>query len=316
MVRLGLAFFAIYFIWGSTYLAIRYAVEGIPPLFTAGARSLAAGVVLYTWARLRGHRVSWREWRSSLIVGALFFLAGHGSLHWAEQVVPSGLAALLVATEPIWIAILMATSRRRERLGTVGLVGLLAGVAGVGVLMGGSLVGSSAELWGSAAVLLGTFSWAVGVRYCVEASLPANSLMRAATTLLSGAALLLLAGALAGEASGFELRAVPARSLAGLAYLAIFGSIIAFTAYSWLLERCSPTLVATHTFVNPVVAVLLGWAIAAEPLTGRLIAATALILVAVALINAGTRERQPARAQQEPSPAGTLPRPARPDSQG
>jgi drug/metabolite transporter (DMT)-like permease len=244
-IREFLAFFAIYVIWGSTYLAIRHAVETIPPLMTAGVRHLIAGLVLYAWVRHSDVRVSRTEWRASLVVAALFFLIGHGTLHWAEQTVPSGIAALLVATEPLWIAMLMPPAQG-SRVGVRLLLGLAAGLAGVGLLMPAeTLAAQPAYLWGSSAILLGAMSWALGVRYSATAPLPGDPFVRTATTLLSGAVLLLTASLATGEAARLDLRAISARSLVGLGYLIVFGSLVAFSAYIWLLERCSATLVAT-----------------------------------------------------------------------
>jgi drug/metabolite transporter (DMT)-like permease len=288
-IRVILAFFAIYVVWGSTYLAIRIAVETIPPLATAGIRHLCAGAILFVAARGFSVRITAAEWRASLVVGVLFFLIGHGTLHWAEQTVPSGVAALLVATEPIWIAMLMPADRAQRWSGRM-LGGLAAGLIGVGLLApGAAFSGGSAQLWGSGAILLGALSWAVGVRYSSTAGLPSDPFVRTATTLLCGAALLLTASALSGELGRVDVRAVSGRSLLGLGYLILFGSVVAFSAYTWLLDRCPATLVATHTYVNPAIAVLLGWLFAGEALTLRVAAATVSILVAVLLLKAETR---------------------------
>jgi drug/metabolite transporter (DMT)-like permease len=289
-----LAFFAIYVIWGSTYLAIRHAVETIPPLLTAGVRHLVAGLALAAicvWVRGRRLPVSATEWRASLVVAVLFFLIGHGTLHWAEQTVPSGIAALLVATEPVWIAMLMpAASGPRWQWRTV--AGLIAGLAGVALLVPrDSLTAGSQQLWGSGAILIGAMSWALGVRYASTAPLPRDPFVRAATTLLCGAVLLLTASVVSGEVARVDVRAISERSLLGLGYLIVFGSILAFSAYTWLLERHSATLVATHTFVNPAVAVLLGWLAAGEALTSPIAGATSLILVAVVLLKSDSPRR-------------------------
>jgi drug/metabolite transporter (DMT)-like permease len=284
--RLLAAFFAIYVIWGSTYLAIRVAVETIPPLATAGLRHLFAGVVLFFWARALQARITATEWRASLVVAALFFLIGHGTLHWAEQIVPSGIAALLVATEPLWIAILMPP-RGRSHWSMRMIGGLAAGLIGVAFLVPPeAFTAGSRQAWGSTAILVGAMSWAIGVRYSSTAPLPRDPFVRTSTTLLCGAALLLTASAVTGEFGRVDLGAISGRSLLGLAYLIVFGSVVAFSAYMWLLERCSATLVATHTYVNPVVAVLLGWLFAGEPLTMRIALATGLILSAVLLLKA------------------------------
>ena len=287
-VRLLLAFFAIYVVWGSTYLAIQVAVETIPPLATAGVRHLVAGIVLYAWARAWRARVTWTEWRASLVVAVLFFLIGHGTLHWAEQIVPSGSAALLVATETVWIAMLMPApggSRWSARI----ILGLAAGLIGVAVLVPREALatglGQAQQLWGAGAILIGALSWAVGVRYAATAPLPADPFVRAATTLLCGAMLLLTASAATGEIARVDAQAVSLHSLLGLGYLIFFGSVLAFSAYTWLLERCSATLVSTHTYVNPVIAVFLGWLFAGEAVTPRVLGATALILAAVLLLS-------------------------------
>jgi drug/metabolite transporter (DMT)-like permease len=292
-VRVALAFFAIYVVWGSTYLAIRVAVETIPPLATAGVRHLIAGLILFVWARGFSARITAIEWRASVVVAVLFFLIGHGTLHWAEQIVASGIAALLVATEPLWIAMLMPSAGPRWSVRIIG--GLAAGFLGVALLAPfDALSGSSRQLWGSGAILLGALSWALGVRYSSTAPLPRDPFVRTATTLLCGAALLLTASALTGELGRVDVHAVSARSLLGLGYLIVFGSVVAFSAYTWLLERCPATLVATHTYVNPVIAVLLGWLFAGEALTLRVVFATGLILAAVLLLKADS-----ARAEAE-----------------
>jgi len=291
-VRLFLAFFSIYVVWGSTYLAIRLAVETIPPLATAGVRHLTAGLILYVWARGWQARVTWTEWRASIVVAVLFFLIGHGTLHWAEQIVPSGIAALLVATEPLWIAILMP-GEQASRWGPRVIGGLAAGLIGVGLLVPQEAFATgSSQLVGGSAILLGAMSWAFGVRYSATAPLPKDPFLRAATTLLCGAALLLAASAVTGEMTQVDLRAISTRSLLGLSYLIVFGSVVAFSAYTWLLERCPATLVATHTYVNPVIAVLLGWLFAGERLTPRVIGATGLILSAVLLLKSSTAQRR------------------------
>lgn len=289
--RLFLAFLSIYVVWGSTYLAIRLAVETIPPLATAGVRHLVAGLILYVWARGWQARITWTEWRASIIVAVLFFLIGHGTLHWAEQIVPSGIAALLVATEPLWIAMLMPgdpASRWSPRV----IGGLAAGLIGVGLLVPREAFATgSGQLVGSSAILLGALSWSFGVWYSASAPLPKDAFVRAATTLLCGAALLLASSAVTGEMTLLDVGAISTRSLLGLGYLIVFGSVVAFSAYTWLLERCPATLVATHTYVNPVIAVLLGWLFAGEPLTPRVIGATGLILSAVLLLKSSTAQR-------------------------
>lgn len=293
-IRVALAFAAIFIVWGSTYLAIRYAVQEIPPLLTAAARNLVAGSILLGWARWKGLRASREEWRHSAVVGALFFLIGHGTLHWAEQTVPSGLAALLVATEPVWIAVLLAiTGHGRLRPPTI--AGLVLGLVGVWLLVGDEAIRSSeASLWGSVAILLGAASWACGVIYSQHAPMPPNHTLRTATTLLCGFCWLLPASALAGELG--RLSVPSPLAIGSLAYLIVFGSILTFTAYYWLLDRFPATLVATHTYVNPAVAMLLGWAVAGEAVSRWSVLALIAIVGAIALVSTGTQlEREPRR---------------------
>lgn len=288
-ISLFLAFFAIYVIWGSTYLAIRYAVESIPPLVVAGVRHSIAGLALLGWAYARGHRPTLREWRASLLLGTLYFTIGHGSLHWAETVVPSGLAALLVASEPIWIAVMAAVMSHGERLTRNTAIGLMLGIIGVALLMGGeSASGQRAVLIGCIAILLGAMSWSVGVLYSRSASLPRDPVARAGMPEIVGAVVLLLVAGFTGEFSQLQVAAVTARSAWALLYLITLGSIVAFTAYTWLLDHCSPTLVSTHTYANPIIAVLLGWLWAGEVISVRVLEAGLLTLFAVYLISRGT----------------------------
>jgi drug/metabolite transporter (DMT)-like permease len=242
------SFLSIYFIWGSTYLAIRYAVETIPPLYTAGLRHLMAGTILLVWCLARRLRPIWAQIRASIIIGAFFFLIGHGTLHWAEQKVPSGLASLLIASEPIWVFLLSAVAARQFRLNITLMAGILLGFGGVGLLMGRSALNSGPGVFvGSLAIVLGALSWSVGIVYSRRSHLSGHPLLLSALSLLAGSVQLLLAGTALGEYRGFSLASVSLRSWLALGYLILFGSVVAFTAYNWLLEHYSPTLVATHT---------------------------------------------------------------------
>lgn len=287
-IKLVLAFAAIYLVWGSTYLAIRYAVETIPPLVAVAIRHSIAGAVLLGWAWARGFRPAREHWKAGLIIGALFFLVGHGTLHWAEQYVGSGLAALLIATEPMFILVL-AWLMKQQRISRISALGLALGVVGVAVLTATELAAQGSSLMGVLAVLLGSLSWAVGVVISPKVKLPSDALARTAVPLVCGALMLWIAALVSGEIQRTHWAQVSLKSLGGLAYLIVFGSIIAFTAYTWLLQRCPPTLVATHTYANPVVAVLLGWLLAAEPLTLRVAVASVAILGAIVLIRRGER---------------------------
>jgi len=286
-------FLAIYLIWGSTYLGIRYAVETIPPLYTAGLRHLTAGAILLLWCLAKRLRPTWAQVRASIIIGAFFFLGGHGTLHWAEQKVPSGLASLLVASEPIWVFILSAAAARQWRLNGTLLAGIFLGFGGVGLLMGRSALTSGPGVFiGSLVVLLGAFSWGVGVVYSRRSHLSGHPLLLSALSLLAGSLQLLLAGTVAREYRGFSIASVSSRSWLALAYLIVFGSIVAFTAYNWLMEHYSPTFVATHTYINPVVAVLLGWLLAGEAVTLNVLVSAAMVIGAVMLVDRGTTRLQ------------------------
>jgi drug/metabolite transporter (DMT)-like permease len=287
-IKLALAFVAIYIIWGSTYLAIRYAVETIPPLVTAGIRHSIAGGIMLAWAWWRGFRPTRQQWVAGFALGALFFLIGHGSLHWAEQYVGSGLAALLIATEPMFILVLgwMMGQKKPSSLSALGL-GL--GVVGVAMLTGVELTVKGSSLWGLLAVLLGSLAWSFGVVVSPRLKLPSDALGRNALPTLCGALMLLIAAGITGEFQQTHWASISLRSVFGLGYLITFGSVVAFTAYTWLLQRVPPALVATHTYANPVVAVILGWLLAHEPLSLRVVLASVAILGAIVLIRRGER---------------------------
>jgi drug/metabolite transporter (DMT)-like permease len=287
-IKVALAFAAIYLVWGSTYLAIRYAVETIPPLVTAGIRHSIAGAIMLAWAWARGFRPTRANWISGFVLGALFFLIGHGSLHWAEQYVGSGLAALLIATEPMFILVL-AWMMGQQKVSGISALGLGLGVLGVGLLTGAELTAKGSSLLALSAVLLGSLSWSAGVVISPKLKLPSDALGRTALPTICGAALLLVAAGVSGEFHATHWASISVKSIFGLGYLITFGSIVAFTAYTWLLQRCPPALVATHTYANPVVAVFLGWLLASEPLTMRVVLASLAILGAILLIRRGER---------------------------
>ena len=291
-IKMLLAFAAIYLVWGSTYLAIRYAVETIPPLVTAGIRHAVAGGILLAWAYARGFRAHREHWISGAIVGGLFFLVGHGTLHWAEQHVASGLAALLIATEPMFILVL-AWASGQQKIRRISALGLAVGVIGVAILTGVELSAKNSSLLGMLAVLAGSLSWAAGVVISPKLRLPTDALARTAVPLVCGAVMLLATAGITGEFRGLHWSAISVKSLMGLSYLIVFGSIVAFTAYTWLLQRYPPALVATHTYANPVVAVLLGWFLAGEALTVRVALASVAILGAIVLIRRGERAVEP-----------------------
>ncbi len=285
-LRIIFAFIAVYIVWGTTYLAIKFAVETIPPFLMMGIRSLTAGIVLYTWGRLRGDANPVRaELPSLFVIGFLFFLAGHGLLAWSQQTVPSGVAALLVASEPIIIALFEPLFTREGRVGKRIMLGMLIGLSGIVVLlMPQGLEFKNANLLGSLGVLAGATSWAGGAIYTRVAQLPRSPFISGGLQLIFGGVLLIPVSFILGEWATFSFAQVSVQSWFGLGYLIVFGSIITFSAYTWLLSITSATRISTHTFINPVVAVLVGWAFGGEALTWSMLVATALIVISVYLV--------------------------------
>jgi len=289
--QIVLGFAAIYLIWGSTYLGIRYAVETIPPLLMMGVRHFVAGTLVYAWVRRRGTPApQLKQWGYAVIAGAFLFLGGHGVLAWAEQKVPSGLAALLCATLPLWTVLLSRLDGTERKLDIRAWAGLLLGFAGVALLIGPSALARHLDVLATGAVLSSALLWAVGTSYTRAVRLPSSTVLSAAMQMVSGGAMLLITGLLAGEGAQVHFAAITIRSVLSLAYLTVFGSIIAFTVYVWLVTVSSPSRISTYAYVNPVVAVLLGWAVAGEALGVRTLAATAVILAGVALVS--TRRKQ------------------------
>ena len=281
------AFASIYTIWGSTYLAIRYADESLPPFLMAGVRFIVSGAILYAWAKRRGNPLPpARHWRNALIAGAFLLVGGNGAVVWAEQTVPSGLTALLVSILPFWLVLIDWIRPGGNRPKPAVIAGLILGVIGIYVLVDPrSASGHSAvSTTGAVVLMLGSLSWALGSFYSRDADLPASGIMRTALEMIAGGALLLVLSTLVGEPSQFDIHQVTLKSWLGLAYLTTLGSLVGFTSYIWLLDKVSPALVGTYAFVNPVVAVLLGWAIAHEPLSARTLVAAAIVIGAVALI--------------------------------
>lgn len=281
------AFASIYIIWGSTYLAIRYAVETIPPFLMGGARFLVSGALLYVWARYRGAgRPTKTHWRNAVIAGGFLLLGGNGAVIWAEQFVPSGLTALLVSILPFWLVIIEWVRPPRKRPGPAILVGLALGFAGIVVLVGPGSIGGQGDVRpiGALVLILGSLSWAIGSFWSRDASLPESGLLTTGIEMLGGGALLMIVAALAGEFSHFTLHDVSRASAVGLIYLITFGSLLGFTSYIWLLDKVSPARLGTYAYVNPIVAVLLGWAVAGERLSVRTAVAAAIVICAVALI--------------------------------
>jgi drug/metabolite transporter (DMT)-like permease len=284
---------AVYLIWGSTYLAIRFAVETLPPFLMAAVRFLVAGGVLYGWRRAKGFpRPTRSQWREATIVGGLMLLGGNGGVVWAEQWIESGTAALIVATVPLWMVLLDWVSPGGRAPRRMVWAGIVVGLAGVAMLFGAP---DDGEMYtaGWVVLVLASISWALGSIYSRSAALPAP-LLATGMQMLAGGALLLVAGVVTGELSGLEPASFSTRSILALLYLIIFGALIGYSAYVWLLRVTSPALASTYAYVNPVVAVFLGWMVAGEALTPRIMAASAVIVGAVALITRAARRPRPA----------------------
>ncbi len=297
--RLLLAFAAVYLIWGSTYLAIRIVLESLPPFTMAGIRFVLAGIVLYAWMRFRGERApSARQWRAALVVGGLLLLGGNGGVVWAQQRVPSGLAALLVSTVPLWMALLGWLRGDAPRPSRAVVLGLGLGLAGVVLLVGsrGAHAERAVDPWGAAALTAATLSWTYGSLWSRRAELPSSPFLATAMEMICGGGLLLVAGSLHGEWARIDVASASARSLVALAYLAVFGSLLGFSAYIYLLRETTPARATTYAFVNPVVAMFLGWLVAGEALPPQALGAAAVILTGVVLIVFGGAGGARARA--------------------
>jgi len=286
--RLIAAFAAVYIIWGSTYLAIRFAVETLPPLLMAGARFLVAGLILLLWAKLRepDTKPTQIDWKTGLISGALLLLGGNGGVVWAEQRVPSGIAALLVAVVPLWMVLLDWWRPRGQRPPMLVFAGLGLGLVGLALLVGPDALSGRGEISipGAIVLVLASLAWAAGSLYTKHAPKASSSLNAAATQMIAGGLLLVVVAVFAGEPSHMDLAHASSRSILGFLYLLTFGSLVGFTAYVYLLAHTTAAKAATYAYVNPVVAVLLGWAFASEPVTSRTLLAAAVILAGVAII--------------------------------
>src|SRR6266446_53312 len=286
-LRIALAFLSIYTIWGSTYLAIRFAIETFPPFLMAAIRFLIAGGVLYAWMRLRGvPRPTRANWKAATIVGGLLLLGGNGGVTKAEQVIPSSLAAVLITTVPIWMALLELLRKDRIVPTLHVVIGLVLGFGGVILLVGpGDLGGSGGlnPLW-AGVLILASLSWAIGSVYSRNAPLPKTPLLGSGMEMLAGGALLLVASLVSKEWAGFQPGNVSFLSLVSFIYLIVFGSLVGFSSYVWLLTKTTTARVSTYAYVNPVVAVFLGYFLANEQLSVRSLLASSVIVIAVVVI--------------------------------
>ena len=315
------AFAALYVIWGSTYLGIRLAIETIPPLLMAGARFVAAGLIMYVIAWSQGiGKSTWANWRTSLIIGACLLLAGNGGVTISEQSIDSGLAALIVAIVPIYIVLLGWATGMAPRPSPIIWLALVGGFVGVGILFGPSLAGivdagspgspppattrsvGNHPAIGISILLVSSFIWSAGSLYSRTAKHAASPFLTAAQQMLCGGALLLLTGIVTGELPRFYPGSISVLSLASFIYLVVIGAVVGYAAYIWLLRHCEPAKVATYAYVNPIVAVLLGALFAGETITRRTLIAAGLIIGSVALVITG----QQLRARVEPSISAAL----------
>jgi drug/metabolite transporter (DMT)-like permease len=295
-----LAFAAVYVVWGSTYLAMRIAVETLPPFLMAGTRFTAAGAIAYAWARWRGApRPTKGDVTAAAIAGALMLLGGNGGVVWAVRTVPSGLTALLVATVPLWMALLDWPLPGGQRPNALTVVSLLLGMAGLALLVGarGSVSQGDVPLTGATVLVLASLSWAAGSLYTSRRKSRTPFLVIAAVQMTAGGGLLLLAGVVTGEVALLDADRFTGRSFVAMLYLILCGSLIGYVTYGWLLTVVRPALVSTYAFVNPVVAVLLGYALAGETLSPQSLLAGGVIVAAVALMIAA---RPKAPVMEEP----------------
>lgn len=306
--KIAIAFFAVYVCWGMTYLAMRVAVVDIPPHLMSGSRFLVAGLALYAWTRMRGEKPpTWQQWQAAAVIGAFLLLGGNASVAWAEQRVPSGLAAVLIAVAPIWM-VGLEWARGGARPEKHVMVGLLLGLVGVGLLVSSRTTpGARVDPLGAAILILASASWAWGSVISKSAPLPRSPFLATSMEMIAGGVLLLLTAAVAGQFNGFKPAQVSADAALSWGYLVIFGSLVGFTAYIWLLGVTSIAKAGTYAYVNPIVAVLLGWAILQETVTTRMLVAAAIILVGVALVNVewsatGVLTRLPARLRPTRNP--------------
>jgi drug/metabolite transporter (DMT)-like permease len=284
--KIALAFFSVYVFWGMTYLAMRVAVVDIPPHLMAGVRFLIAGALLYVWARHRGEgRPTLEQWRAATIIGAFLLLGGNATVAWAEERVPSGLAAVLIAVAPIWM-VGMEWARGGSRPSQRVIGGLALGLIGVGLLVSpGNDPMSGVDLVGAVMLILASASWAWGSVVSRSAPLPKSPFLATSMEMITGGVLLLVIAAAAGQLNDFSFSNLSWQAAISWVYLVVFGSLVGFTAYIWLLGHTSIAKAGTYAYVNPIVAVLLGWAILAEPITMRTVLATTVILAGVALVN-------------------------------
>jgi drug/metabolite transporter (DMT)-like permease len=285
--KLIAAFAAIYIIWGSTYLGIKYAIESIPPFMVGGTRFLIAGALLYAWARLKsGVKPTGEQWRQGLVLGVFLLGVGNGCVVWAQQRTPSGITALVVAIVPLMVVLIEWLRPGGKHPGAAALTGVIIGLAGMALLIGPSAFMGASDVQPMAALvlLLGSLSWSAATVFGKRVSVPPVPPLASAIQLFGGGISLMIVSAIAGELGRVQPADFSLRAVLAVWYLIIFGSIIAFSAYSWLLRVASPTKISTYAYVNPIVAMFLGWAVAGEEMSLRVLLAAGVVLAGVALI--------------------------------
>lgn len=287
--KLWAALLALYIVWGSTYLAIRFAVETIPPFMHASIRFLISGIILYLWRRAAGDSMpTSSNWKSTAVVGTLLLLGGNGLVSLAEKNIPSGIAALVISTSPFWLVLFESLRAGGTKPNWQSILGLVIGFGGVFLLIGpGEITGSKQEFNTASVILLliAPFLWSLGSIYARGADMPKSTLMSTGMQMLAGSVSLFIVSVLTGELNGFNFGDISIRSWWGLIYLITFGSLVGFVSYGWLLHNAPVSLTSTYAYVNPVVAVFLGWLLASEELNARIGIASAIIIGSVIFIN-------------------------------
>lgn len=305
--KVWIALLALYIVWGSTYLAIRFSVETIPPFLHASIRFLISGAILFLWRRAAGDAIPTKSnWKSAAIVGTLLLLGGNGLVALAEKNIPSGIAALVISTSPFWLVLFESLRSGGTKPNWQSIIGLVIGFSGVFLLIGPDEITGSGQQFNTFSVILlliAPFLWSLGSIYARGADMPKSTLISTGMQMLTGSVALFVVSVATGELNGFSFGEVSMRSWWGLLYLITFGSLVGFVSYGWLLHNAPVSLTSTYAYVNPVVAVILGWLLADEALDTRIVIASAIIIGSVILINSA-RQVKPKAAQLQAVPDG------------